>query len=47
MTSPKTLPAKCTHRQIPVAYLKEDSDTHFFVDLLIDWLENDCKNSTP
>lgn len=32
---------------LPSAYPKEDSDTCFFVDLLMDWLENNGRSGTP
>ena len=34
-------------RSLPSAYPKEDSETHFFVDLLIDWIENSGRNGAP
>ena len=32
---------------LPYAYPKEDSETHFFVDLLIDWIESSGRNGAP
>lgn len=32
---------------LPSAYPKEDSETHFFVDLFISWLENNRRNGAP